>query len=49
MTTIKQSHLRTDARHLLRDHALVVATYLGIVATFAVASSIGCLIWLLIW
>lgn len=49
MTTVKQSHLRTDARHILRDHALVVVTYLGIVATFAIASLIGSAIWLLIW
>jgi hypothetical protein len=49
MTTIKQSDLSRDAKHLLRDHAGIVLTYLGIVAIFGVASLIGCLIWLLVW
>ena len=49
MTTINQSDLSRDAKHLLKDYAPVVLTYLGIVATFGVASFICCLIWLLVW
>jgi len=49
MTTINQSDLSRDAKHLLKDYAPVVLTYLGIVATFGIASFICCLIWLLVW
>jgi hypothetical protein len=49
MQTINQSDLSRDAKHLLKDYAPVVLTYLGIVATFGVASFICCLIWLLVW
>jgi hypothetical protein len=40
---------RRDMARLLIDQAGVALLYLGIVATFAVASAIACLIWLLIW
>ena len=36
------------ARRLI-DQASVALVYLGIVATFAAVSLIGCVIWLLIW
>jgi hypothetical protein len=49
MTTINQSDLSRDAKHLLKDYAPVVLTYVGIVVTFGVASFICCLIWLLVW
>ena len=40
---------RRDAvRHLI-EQAGVALVYLGIVATFAAVSLIGCVIWLLIW
>ena len=40
---------RRDAvRHLI-ELAGVALVYLGIVATFAAVSLIGCVIWLLIW
>lgn len=40
---------RRDMTRLLIDQARVALLYLGIIATFAVASAIACLIWLLIW
>jgi hypothetical protein len=49
MTIKTKSHLSTEAIHLLRDHGLDVLTLVGIVATFGIASLIGCAIWLLIW
>ena len=49
MTTIKPRDPSRDAMHLLKDHALVVLTYFGIVATFGIATLIGCLIWLFFW
>jgi hypothetical protein len=49
MTTIKQSDLSRDARHLLKHHAAIVLTYLGIVVTFGIASFVYCVIWLLVW
>lgn len=39
---------RDTARHLI-EQAGAALVYLGIVATFAVFSLIGCVIWLLIW
>jgi hypothetical protein len=39
---------RDMARRLI-DLASVALVYLGIVATFAAVSLIGCVIWLLIW
>ena len=39
---------RDTARHLI-EQASVALVYVGIVATFAVASLIACVIWLLIW
>jgi hypothetical protein len=38
----------THNRHLL-EQASTTVVYLGIAATFAVASMIVCVIWLLIW
>jgi len=35
--------------HRLKNYAPAVLAYFGIVATFAIASLIGCVIWLLIW
>jgi hypothetical protein len=39
---------RDAARHLI-EQARVALVYLGIIATFAAVSLIGCVIWLLIW
>jgi len=51
MTDIKThgGSARRDMARLLIDQAVIGLVYLGIVATFAVASVIACLIWLLVW
>jgi hypothetical protein len=40
---------RRDATRHLVEQARIALVYLGIVATFAAVSLIGCVIWLLIW
>ena len=50
MTIIKtRDPLSGNAIHLLKDHALGVLMYFGIVVTFGIASLIGSVIWLLVW
>jgi len=49
MTTIKPRDLNGDAAQLLKSHVLVLLTYCGIVAAFAVTTLLGYVIWLLIW
>jgi hypothetical protein len=44
-----QRGVRRDMARLLIDQASLALVYLGIFATFAVASVIACLFWLLIW
>ena len=46
--SIRYTAPRDTARHLI-EQAGAALVYLGIVATFAVFSLIGCVIWLLIW
>lgn len=48
MVQIKISSPGSSTRPHLRELARVVLIYLGIVGTFAVASLIACVIWLLI-
>ncbi len=51
MTDIKthDDSARRNMTRLLIDQAVIALVYLGIVATFAVASVIACLVWLLVW
>ncbi len=39
---------RSRVRHLM-EQATVALVYLGIVATFTIATLIACLFWLLVW
>jgi len=49
MATIETGGSSTRTAHRLMNYMPAVLAYLGIVATFATATLIGCVIWLLIW